>query len=222
MPVTANFNGYLTVLKTAVVLALKAVFNDDDYPEEDFAGDKVYVGIEYPTEAQMYPGVWIDYEDTADLTRAGINHEEEFESGGLINKQTRWRFGGDISFTVVALTSLERDRLYDELVRIIAFGPEDPVTAHFRSTLEDNDLLALNANFDTLQPRGGAAAPGTPWGSDEFIYERSLNFEVLGEFIMDPVQGTLVPLSAIEVTATEVIGQIDPVDSGNGGVTDWH
>lgn len=220
----ASFNGYLSVLKATVTIALLDVFNDVDYPEADFAAGAVYVGIEYPIEAQQYPGIWIDYEDTKPLQRAGVDHQEITEHSGLFNKQTRWEYGGDVSFTCVALTSLERDRLYDELVRIFAFGPEDPVTANFRARIETNNLLAMNMDFDTLRSSGNAAAPGTPWGTDEIIYERSIRVACLGEFILDPTPGTLVPLSAINIIPTEHDdGVLPPApDATEGLVTDYH
>jgi len=189
---------YLTVLKAAVVEALRATF-DAEHPQPDFRG--INIGIEYPVEQSSYPGLWVNYDDTDELTVAGINHTEVAVINGVDRPVTRWRFAGTITITVVALSSLERDRLYDELVKVMAFARVNPSISEFRDLIELNDLIAMNGNFDKLRPSGDNAAPGTPWGTDEFIYEKSLSMDLIGEFVSDPDALTLVSLSAIRVLA---------------------
>lgn len=162
----------------------------------------VKISIDYPLTQQAYPSIWVDYDDKDSLTIAGIDHQEYLDNGdGTFAEVTRWKFSGEVSLTAAALSSLERDNLYDELVRIFAFGRlENPVPT-FRDRIEVNDFLAINANFDELRPGGNAAAPGTPWGTeDEVIYEKTISFEVIGEFVSDPSSQTpLVALSAVLV-----------------------
>lgn len=218
---------YLVHLKSLVVSALRDTFGST-YPQTDFADTKV--GIEYPVDAQSYPSVWVDYDDDAPLQRAGIDHREVANLGTdlepLLVPFTRWRFQGTVSLTVVALSSLERDRLYDEVLRVLAFGNENDDTAGFRTYIESNEFIACNMNFDSLLPRGNAAAPGTPWGTDEIIYERGINVDVLGEFIADRITGALIPLSAIHVVATEELITLEDLTVvevlPEAGQTDWH
>lgn len=178
--------------------ALRAHF-DAAYTEDDFKN--TWISIEYPREKVNYPGIWITYEDSGDIERAGIDHREYvLDDTGELHEATRWRFTGTVSFTCAALTSYERDRLYDEMVRTIAFaGVEGRHSSVFRLALENNDFVAMNGNFDTLTPSGDAASPGTPWGSDEIIYEKTITFEVLGEFVSDPTTNTLAALSKVQV-----------------------
>ncbi len=216
---------YLAKLKTMLVTALKETF-DTDYPVADFRN--IRCSIEYPVEPQDYPGVWVDYEDTGPLQIAGIDHTENSDPDTdlAINRYTRWKYAGYASYTVVALTSLERDRLYDEMVRVIAFGKESTETRTFRQIVENNEFIAANFDFDRIQPRGNAAAPGTPWGTDEIIYERTLNMEVIGEFVSDAITGMLVPLSAIVLTEAKAVLPDDeydePVSSEDYSATNWH
>jgi hypothetical protein len=189
---------YLVPLKTMLVDAIKQTF-DQNYPEPDFRG--LHVSIEYPIDKMAYPSIWVDFQDTGSLQIAGINHREFSQpgEGGVVRRYTRWRFSGYAQFTVVALTSLQRDRLYDELVRVCAFGrgtDADPVNT-FRNVVEDNEFIACNFDFDQIEPTGNSAAPGTPWGSDEIIYERSLNMEVIGEFVSDGTTLNLASLSQV-------------------------
>jgi hypothetical protein len=118
---------------------------------------------------------------------------------------------------VVALSSLERDRLYDELIKVMAFARVKESISEFRQVIENSDLIAMNGNFDVLRPSGDNAAPGTPWGTDEFIYEKSLSMDLIGEFVSDPDQATLVPLRLIKVRGY-VQGTPEPPFTGESTV----
>lgn len=188
---------YLVALKTEIVKALRATFVDT-YPEADFRG--LWTSIEYPVAQASYPGIWVNYEDTEEVTIAGIAHTElVLGSDNEMHPVTRSRFGGVISLTCVAMSSLERDRLYDELVRTLMFARKEEGVSPFRTSIEQNDLVAMNIDFDKVQPGGDNAAPGTPWGTDDWIYERSVSVNVIGEFISSYALGGLVNLSKIIV-----------------------
>jgi hypothetical protein len=213
---------YIAPLKTILVEALKTTF-DMSYPTADFRN--VHVGIEYPVDPQEYPSIWIDYDDTQDLIKAGISHLETVDPVTNLAREpfTRWRFTGYISITVVAMTSLERDLLFDEVVRVVAFGNEDVVIGRFKRAIEMNDLIAATMNTDKIQPRGAAAAPGTPWSTDELMYERTLNLEIIGEFIPDATTGTLLPLSKIVIIPIEdVSGDLGDPPMQSQELGTWH
>lgn len=220
---------YLQRLKTLLVEALKETF-DEEYVDENFR--QLKAGIEFPVSEQDYPGIWVNYTDVDKLRVAGISHVEHTDPDTQSNVSpfTRWKFGGTASFTVVALSSSERDALYDELVRVLAFGREQPETSRFRHRIENNDLLAVNIDFDEIEVSGSSAAPGTPWGTGEFIYEVTVTIEVIGEFVADRLAAVLVPLSKIVVTPTEslpevgdLFGSMEEIPVGPGeGASDWH
>jgi hypothetical protein len=188
---------YLALLKTAVTKALQSTF-DGLYPNPDFRD--TWVSIEYPNDVQAYPGIWIGYTDSGALEIAGINHREIVVGLDGGHEVTRWKFQGSLSLTVAAFSSLERDNLYDELVRVIAFAQvENTPIARFRTIMENNPYLGINLNYDVLHPSGDAASPGTPWGGNEIIYERTLSLDVIGEFVSDPTTNEIVPLSEVQV-----------------------
>lgn len=199
---------YLTPLKTMLVEAVQTTF-DQQYPDPRFRN--LHCSIEYPVEPQMYPGCWVDYDDTKPLQTAGVGHQEIVISGLTVSRYKRWKFAGYVSFTLAALTSLERDDLYDEFVRVLAFGSVNTATRRFRDMVEDNDLIAANFDFDQVEPRGNAAVPGTPWGTDEIIYERTINMEVIGEFISDAETSALVSLSKILVDPLTIFLPSPPI-----------
>jgi len=177
-----------------VTEALRSVFTTT-YPIADF--QDVNVSIEFPVKEADYPALWIQYEDNDDLVTAGIGHVEYIDNGGSFTPVHRWKFKGAVTITIVAMSSLERDLLYDEVVKVFAFGQENVNLQSFRTKIETNDLIGMNANFDDLRPFGDAAGAGTPWGTDDWVYEKSLSFDLIGEFVGDPSTGTLVPLSGV-------------------------
>lgn len=187
---------FITPLKALVTLALRRTF-DADYIKPQFRG--LHISIEFPDDRQHYPGIWVGFEPAGEMERIGIGHTEWDGNATGGRAYTRWKFQGYVTYTVAALSSLERDLLLDELVRIVAFGGEAESTREYRSTIEDNDLLAINIDFDQIGLRGTAEAPGTPWNTDEVIYEGTLAVEVLGEFVSDSVDTTLIPLTGIVV-----------------------
>lgn len=187
---------YLRNLKTGLVTALKKTF-DTNYPVADLQG--LHVSIEYPVKAQDYPSIWVDFEE-ASLQNAGIDHYEVDEDG---NRILRWRYQGHVSYTIAALSSLERDRIYDELVKILAFSRSAEHLSTFREFVENNEFIAMTFDFDQIEVHGNAATPGTPWETDEIIYERTVVMQVLGEFTTDVDTGNLVPLSRILIDGRE-------------------
>lgn len=202
--------GYLRELKTGVVKALRNHFGPD-YADPRLAG--LHVSIEYPIDQQSYPSIWVTYDDSA-LRNAGIDHVEIADNG---TRTLRWHFEGIVNLTVAALTSLERDRIYDELVKAVAFSRGVDSVNPFRSSVENSDFVAMNFDFDTIEVMPENAAPGTPWETDEIIYERGIGLQVVGEFVSQLDTGTLVPLSKIEIQ-----GRLDPsTEDAPQGELDW-
>lgn len=192
-------SGFLRTIKTTAVQAIQKSFLAS-YPAPDPAGGdrQVFVSVEYPVEEANYPAVWVDYEGS-ELRTVGIAYTETDAQG---NAYARWRFAGHVVFTVVALSSNERDMLYDQLVAMTAFAAQSEFPSSFRTVIEDAPLVAAVWSFDTVEDRSPAAAPGTPWGTMDVIYERGFALQVIGEFVSDPNTYELVNLSEIQVVFT--------------------
>ena len=204
---------YLTHAKGLLVKAMRTTF-DADYPEEDFRD--VPVSIEFPTKKNQVPGIWLNYDPIGPIHPVGVGYFEDnldVDTGGFY-RSTRWSYAGAAIYTVVAHSSLERDRLFDQVVSAIAFGQFDTQRGEFRETIESDPLIAMQVDFDQIDQRGFSAAPGTPWGSNEVIYEASISVRVTGEFISQPGTTLLMPISQIDVYQWVTDLESDPVPTG--------
>lgn len=211
---------YITRVKALAIEALQAAF-DEQYPVAEFRG--LRASLEYPVQEVQLPQVWVRYTDTGPLRQAGVTHVEDRDpvNGGRVQPYTRFKFEGSWEFVIVALSSVERDRLYDELIATVAFSGFDTVRGRFRSYLENNDLIDLTLRTDEIESTGENAEPGTPWGTDEVVYERTLNLDLLGDFAADPETGVIVPLSKIQIVPTVDLTLDDEV-RGEAGFGSWH
>jgi hypothetical protein len=189
---------FVKELKTMLVEAVKKTF-DGAYPVEKYR--ELWTGIEYPEEQSNYPGIWIDWQPTGQLQIAGIDHQEFVSHPEAIpptfGKVKRWTFQGYATFTIVAMSSLDRDDLLDEMLTTLAFGDEDRARSKFRANIEDNPFLAVNFDFDQIGIGGEAASPGTPWGTEDILYEVTITMEVVGEFVSAGRMRPIVPLSEV-------------------------
>lgn len=217
---------YRVALKTAVTKAAQAGFAAVSDP--DFSGTNApLVSIEFPVEQSAYPGVWVQYADNAELSVAGIGHVETSTAGGVLAQCSRWKFSGTVTLTLVALTSWQRDRLFDLFTEIFISSKFNPALAVFREQIENNPFIGMNANFDDLSVFGDSAGQGTPWGTDEVVYETSVGFDVIGEFLTDTYTGSLLPLSKaefvtwIEGTTPPPDPSVQPLTAANWNRTQW-
>lgn len=195
----------MTHTKAQAIKALRQTF-DGDFIEPDFRNIKI--DLEYPVDAQNYPSIWVDFEPLGNLQIVGIGHSEYVSNGPNFNDAYRWRFAGHLTFTAVAMSSFERDRLVDSLVKVFAFSRVAALSA-FRQIIEGGELIALNADFDQVEMRGFSTSSGTPWGTDDLIYEGTVVMEIAGEFILTDTM-ELVPVNSIELFEWNLDLEHDP------------
>jgi len=141
------------------------------------------------------------------LIKGGIdNIFYDTNDDGTASPFTVWRFQGYVTYTIGALTSLQRDRLFDELCRVFAFSGESAEIYQFRNYIENNPYIAMNINFDDISMRGGAETQGTPWGSNDILYEITVAMECVGEFRSDRLSDPMYLVSEVIITATDPFG----------------
>lgn len=204
---------YLTHTKAILVKAMRETF-DGDYVEEDFRN--LNVSSEFPAREQSIPAIWVNFDPVGPLRPVGLGHEEESPgpTTGVV-RETRWSFAGNAIYTVVAMTSLERDRLFDQVVATIAFGNYEASRSDFRTTIEQDPLMKIGMSFDKIDQRGLAASPGTPWGTSDMMYEASLSMSLIGEFLSGTSETELFSISSVELLPWRPPQESDPT-TGDG------
>jgi len=158
------------------------------------------VDIEYPEDAIDWPGLFVQFRPSS-VSWTGIN-PDGFTLNDSSTEYTKFRrgsFEGYFDLSILALSSQERDRLWDSLVELFLFGRDSPATAPFFDTVNSHDLVALTILETAVEPLGDQSSLGTPWDPNILTYEASLRVNVVGQFWADVYNQKLLPLSAITV-----------------------
>lgn len=210
---------YLTHVNTVLVDGFRAALGPASTNHPVLTGRDLWVGAEFPETEANYPGVWITY-DPSEQRRSGLGHTEHDAPGDRL--YSRWTFTGAVTVTVVSLLRQDRDALLDEVLRLLAFAHEHPDISDLRKALTTDPLINLRGSFETPRITGVSGGQGTPWGSDQMVFEGSIGFSVEGEFVSNlKVPQSLVPISGFDVIAEATEGHEPPdppfFDSGQ-----WH
>lgn len=188
-------SGMIETVKRAVILALRESITGTTL-NGLINGSDVTVDMEYPIKKEHYPGVWVNFSFTQ-MVNAGMGHEVISKVVGEDNSVNwepirEFQFKGRVSLTIVALTSLERDRLADAISSMLMFArpPEYVITKvnedtkQFRSlitSLANNPYISMTFNHDEVIPGGQSMTPGVPWDEELPGYEDTYSFDILGQ-----------------------------------------
>lgn len=193
---------FITAAKVSIVEALRAAYKS---PNIDMTPN--FIGIEYPEQEVDWPAILVEF-NPSDIRWTGVMPDElEKLPFGDFKRYRKGHFAGTYSFSIYALTSQERDRLMDSIIQLFLMGDLNADTKKFFDTVENHDLISQIIMHDHVTTVGTTVSAGTPWGSDDIVYEGSLRVDIAGgEFYADAYDSTLVPLSSISVIA-EIEGQ---------------
>ena len=197
----AGGSGMIETVKRAVMGALRDALAGTSLNQAVNGGD-VTIDMEYPIQKENYPGIWVQF-SFSEIVQAGIGHEPllrtviaeatEATPEVVVWEPTReFQFKGRVTLTIVALTSLERDRLADAVITMLAFSrPPNPVltdraedTRQFRQLipgLAANPHVSITLNHDQIIPGGQAMTTGVPWDEEIPGYEDTYSFDILGQ-----------------------------------------
>lgn len=197
----AGGSGMIETVKRAVMNALREALTGTTL-NHLVNGSDIVISMEYPIEKENYPGIWVQF-SFSEIVQAGVGHEPLLrtvvaeateESPEVINWEPmrEFQFKGRVTLTIVALTSLERDRIADAIITTLAFSrpPEsvitraDQDTKQFRQLIEslaNNPYVSMTINHDMIIPGGQAMTTGVPWDEQIPGYEDSYSFDILGQ-----------------------------------------
>lgn len=165
-------------------------------------GSRITIDMEYPMVPEKYPGIWVQFSFT-ELQNSGVGmellHKEIIDSGDEgISPTIVWEpikefcFKGRAMLTVMALTSLERDRIADAVLAMLMFSrvPESVITKASEDTkqfrqligsLSANPYISMTLNHDTVICGGEGMTQGVPWQADLPAYENTFGFDLEGQ-----------------------------------------
>jgi hypothetical protein len=197
----AGGSGMIETVKRAVMNALREALSGTTL-DHLVNGTDVTIDMEYPIEKENYPGIWVQF-SFSEIVQAGIGHEPLLrtvvtEAVGDQPEVVNWepmrefQFKGRVTLTIVALTSLERDRLADAVITTLAFSrPPETVmtnpskdTKQFRqliASLAENPYVSITLNHDQIVPGGQSMTTGVPWDEEIPGYEDTYSFDILGQ-----------------------------------------
>jgi len=197
----AGGSGMIETVKRAVMNALREALTGTSL-NHLVNGTEVTIDMEYPIEKENYPGIWVQFSFN-EITQAGIGHEPLIrtvlaEATDTEPEKVNWepirefQFKGRVTLTIVALSSLERDRIADSVITMLAFSrpPANIITnpnedtRQFRqliTSLAENPFVSLTINHDQIIPGGQAMTTGVPWDEEIPGYEDTYSFDILGQ-----------------------------------------
>ncbi len=203
----------ITPTKKLIIQALRATFTSM-YPDTKLAS--MNIDLEYPYLVDHYPGILVRFSpskiQSSGLSPAQSTDDEIFSV---------WHYEGTVSFTIIALTSLERDLIADGVIEAYAFAAQMPNASPFYNTIQSSDLINMTLQSDILSPGGQTENVGVPWDDDKIAYEDRYSFQVVGQ-VRSRVQPGVVFTNLSEIqtfsTLTNVTGAPDNSigDDGNG------
>lgn len=215
-PLTEGESGQglvVTPVKKLMIQALKETF-DNLYPNDKLMS--MNISMEYPYKTEHYPGIWVRF-SISTLQASGIDPTIHTDD----EIYAAWQFEGTVSFTIIALSSKERDLISDGVIEAYAFAALMPTASPFYATINSSDLVNITLQSGVLSSAGQTETIGTPWDDDKIAYEDRYSFQLVGQ-VRSRVQPGVVftNLSEIQVagTLTNVDGAPDNSsgDDGNG------
>lgn len=186
---TARPVGIKRAIRAAMVEGVRNVFTNTYSGDDEF--QSLHVVTDFPIDPTQYPSIIVRYIGERDLA-AGVAHREMFPDP--FGNERVWmhrRFEGQIEFTVLTLSTLDRDTLGDALHEMLAFGPLTTelgalLVRVYGSSTDPYDpmglLFQLNMNTDEIDD-GGENAQIAPWESeDAMVYSANYTMRVTGGY----------------------------------------
>lgn len=192
---------YKTFLKRAIAEAMQAAFNG--HPDAQLA--KTKIGVEYATDMESFPQIIVKFYEKK-IDNAGVGHMEWGPSpndplypDGPFTKFVPYRhriYKGDIEFEIWAKTIVDRDKMADALIEILAMGEVSPMGKNFTDRLYGvmsstpyGEFHYVTLNTDEINGYGEQAGL-VPWmAEDTWSYQTSYRIPLLGEFYsLTPVE----------------------------------
>jgi hypothetical protein len=202
---------FITAAKIATVEAITSAFNAIGPASSNVTVDLVprSVTIEYPVEEIEWPAVYVQFRPTiTQWTGLSPDLYAPMQSNGVTTSYDQVRHGyfeGVFDLQILAMASEERDKIWETLINFFLMNGIAPSSTAFYASIAANDLIGMTFAQGSILQVGDTVSPGTPWSPEELTYETTLRIKCIGEFYENKYTQTLLPVSAINVVATQEI-----------------
>lgn len=221
---------FIVAAKTAIVEALRAVWfiseSENELNTELKASDRPYprrVTIEYPEEPEDWPFILVQLRPV-NISWTGITPDEIINAGTeespSFKRIRQGRFEATCMLQIIALSSEERDRMWDNVVNLLLLGRTRNPTDNFYSVIDTHDLVGMTIMEGSVRPVGDSISMGTPWDPEVLTYEAAIEFDIVGIFYADEYNTDLVALT--EATIYDYVPMADEQPPGeNDNLGNW-
>ena len=197
---------FITATKIAVIEAIRAGFNAIGPASNNTTVDLVprSVTIEYPVEEIEWPAIYLQFRPTV-TQYTGLNPNQQIKNqDGTYTSYRHGYFEGAFDLQILAMSSEERDRIWDTLTNLIMMNDMAPGSSAFYQSIVDDQLIGLTILPGQIIQIGDTVNAGTPWSAEELTYEATIRFRCIGEFYEDKYNQNLLPLDQITVIGQAV------------------
>lgn len=210
---------FVVAIKKGIVGALKSALDSPNYPDPIL--QNISISMEYPTEIEEYPSIWVSF-NINQIQTIGLGNLIFTDPGPPIRRYQLWNFGGTAVITIVALTSKERDAIVDKVVQMYAFHALNTHANSFQDFLMRYPYIYMAVNNDELQNQGESVSIGQPWQPDAAIYENSFEMQLQGQFASQFPTGDLIRIDELNLYPYTAGDPSTAVRDGNGRwVGEW-
>lgn len=203
------------ITKLAVVEGLNDAF-DSSYPDELITPR--YIGVDWPMSSEKWPALLVEL-DVSKVSWSGIDPDYYEVSA---HPDFSWEavrmglFQGSFAITILALSSGEIDRLWDQVAELFMMGTLTAQGRKFHNKVNDNEYVAMTLQTTQFHPIDSAPGKQVPWDPNALSYEASLSFPVVGQFYSTNYSTDLLSLSGFRVLPYRADEDV-PLDSDGDG-----
>lgn len=205
---------FVSAVKIAVIEAFRAIWYENQNVGQEAHETRLdltpndapvprRVTIDYPEEAANWPFILVQFHpknvgwtgiDPDEIVDAAADEFDTPSANPSFRLIRQGRFDASIQLQIMSETSGERDRIWDNLIKIILMGRKREATSRFFDRIENNGLVGLTVMEGTIDMVGDTISMGTPWSQEALSYEATISFDVTGVFYADEFDEELVTL----------------------------
>jgi hypothetical protein len=203
MPRKSYAPGYRVLVKTAITLGLRAVF--DDFYSGDPSFRSLGIDTSYPLDRPDFTHMIVVWFRPSFVEDVGVgNIEYLYDSTGTLRPFLHSRFEGRVELELLTMRPTDLDQLVDAVVESIRFGRLEEQTNNLFTTVEgisEDSNAQVIINRDRVYDSGDEQIDA-PWGTETgnvMIWRTRIGFDIHGGYYSVDRTGAVSPITEIDV-----------------------